>query len=194
MPIRTHRGRAAVYRRLWGWPLRSPKHLALAIVVLAVAAVGISLLLPDPPRASPPPDSGTSDTAASTSASSPVPETSASPPSITVPTTPPPDSPPDPAGVAVAEAWAKAWTHHPQGTTKQQWLDGLRPHTTPEFLPEMESVALANVPTAVTGRPKPTDSTAKTMTVRVPTDDGDIEIMLVNTPQGWRTASYDKVG
>ena len=37
MPIRTNRGRAAVYRRLWGWPLRSPRHLiGLVVVVLAL--------------------------------------------------------------------------------------------------------------------------------------------------------------
>ena len=37
MPIRTNRGRVAVYRKLWGWPMRSPQHLiATALVVLAV--------------------------------------------------------------------------------------------------------------------------------------------------------------
>src|SRR5699024_5037019 len=35
MPIRTNRGRAAVYRRLWGAPMRSPRHLAVTVVVLA---------------------------------------------------------------------------------------------------------------------------------------------------------------
>lgn len=41
MPIRTNRGRAAVYRRVWGWPLRSPRHLAATLGVVAVLAAGL---------------------------------------------------------------------------------------------------------------------------------------------------------
>jgi hypothetical protein len=41
MPIRTNRGRAAVYRKLWAWPLRSPRHLAMAAFALAVLAIAL---------------------------------------------------------------------------------------------------------------------------------------------------------
>lgn len=47
MPIRTHRGRAAVYRRLWGWPLRSPKHLVGAVVLIGVVVTAVGFLLPE---------------------------------------------------------------------------------------------------------------------------------------------------
>src|SRR3979411_1474232 len=46
MPIRTNRGRAAVYRRLWGWPLRSPKHLVTTLIVLAVVITALGIVLP----------------------------------------------------------------------------------------------------------------------------------------------------
>src|SRR5262245_30959114 len=44
MPIRTDRERAVLYRRFWGWPLRSPQHLTLTTVLAAAAAIGIALL------------------------------------------------------------------------------------------------------------------------------------------------------
>ena len=46
MPIRTNRGRAAVYRRLWGWPLRSPRHLAASIIIFVVVVVALGVLIP----------------------------------------------------------------------------------------------------------------------------------------------------
>src|SRR2546430_11721460 len=59
MPVRTDRGRAVIYRRIWGWPLRSPRRLALAAVVAAVAGLGIALLTslntPRDPRHAPEP-------------------------------------------------------------------------------------------------------------------------------------------
>lgn len=45
MPLRTGRGRAAVLRRIWGWPLRSPGHLAIAAVVLAAATMVVSAVI-----------------------------------------------------------------------------------------------------------------------------------------------------
>lgn len=45
MPIRTNRGRAAVYRRVWGWPLRSPRHLAATLSVVAVLAAGLGYVV-----------------------------------------------------------------------------------------------------------------------------------------------------
>ena len=41
MPVRTQHGRAQVYRRVWGAPLRSPHRLALlAVAVLALVVWG----------------------------------------------------------------------------------------------------------------------------------------------------------
>ncbi|MGH3988463.1 MAG: hypothetical protein ACRDTZ_14280, partial [Pseudonocardiaceae bacterium] len=57
MPIRTHRGRAAVYRTFWGWPVRSPRHLVGTALALVLIAVGVGLALPEsgvgPVRAAP---------------------------------------------------------------------------------------------------------------------------------------------
>ena len=46
MPIRTHRGRAAVYRKFWGWPVRSPAHLTGTVLAAVVIAVGVGVVLP----------------------------------------------------------------------------------------------------------------------------------------------------
>lgn len=181
-----------MYRRLWGWPLRSPKHLVAATVGLVVVIAAVGFFLPE--QSSQPASSRYS--AAHSAEYQPAPTQSstdeASPPSFSVPQAAPPPTAPDPAGLQSAHAWARAWVTHPEGLTKREWLERLRPRTSPEFLPEMESVSLDNVPTKVMGPPKPAESTGKSMTVRVPTDGGEIMIMLVNTPDGWQVAGYDK--
>lgn len=192
MPIRTHRGRAAVYRRLWGWPLRSPKHLVVALVVLAVAATGVGVLLPNPPPARARVDGKfrpETDSVPSVATS-----TQKSPPTFKVPQGPPAATAPNPEGLAVVDRWGRQWVNHPSGTNAQQWLDGLRPHTTDEFLTVMASVDPANVPsTVVTGPPSAVESTATSMQVRLPTNAGDVEVLVIRTPKGWRVAQYNKV-
>lgn len=44
MPVRTNRGRAAVYRKLWAWPLRSLRRLMMTGAVLIVLGLAISLV------------------------------------------------------------------------------------------------------------------------------------------------------
>jgi hypothetical protein len=192
MPIRTHRGRAAVYRRLWGWPLRSPKHLVFAVVLFAVAATVIGLLLPEPP---PPPRAESERYTEQPPPPSAVRQTShASPPSFSVPMGAPPAAAPNPDGLAVAETWGKQWVNHPPGTNKQQWMERLRPYTSDEFITVMDSIDPANVPaTAITGPPRAVESTASSMEVRLPTNAGDVQVRVSSTPQGWRVAGYDKV-
>lgn len=197
MPIRTHRGRAAVYRRLWGWPLRSPKHLAGAAVLAAVALTAIGFALPSPP----PPErqvsaSQRADEAARAAhpATAPAPSTAA-PPSVSVPNTPPPAVPPDPAGVQLAERWGRLWVDHPPGVDGHQWAGRLQPFTTAEFQPLLSSVDPANVPAdAVTGPAVPLRSTAGSMDVRLPTNAGDITVQLIRSPAGWRVAGYSEAG
>lgn len=188
MPIRTHRGRAAVYRRLWGWPLRSPRHLILAIVLCAAVATGIGLVLPNPPPAVRP--TPVLPAVASSTPPSAAP-TSALAPTISVPVTTPAPAPPDPQGVAVLSDWAQRWVNHPPGTSQQQWLDRLRPLTTDEWITQMQSIDLTTVPTAITGPPQPVSSTASSIQLRLPTNQGDVRVSLVSTPQGWRVAEYD---
>lgn len=187
MPIRTHRGRAAVYRRLWGWPLRSPKHLVLAVVLFGAAATAVGLVLPNTPS----PSQATPDVTPvlSPGQSAAVQTTTASPPTLSVPQGTPPPTLPDPQGLAVLNAWAMQWVNHPPGTTQQQWLDRLRAFTTEEWITQMQAVDPATVPTTITGPPQPVSSTATSMQVRVPTNQGDVLVSLDNTPQGWRVAN-----
>lgn len=196
MPIRTHRGRAAVYRRLWGWPLRSPKHLLAAVVLFGGLATGIGLLLPEPQLNSP-------QQRGSEQATTEVPNDDAiaaerraakAPPTISVPQAGPAPAAPSPEGLAAAEAWGRAWVDHPPGTDSQQWLQRLRPYTTDEFITVMSSVDPANVPsTEVSGPAAPLESTSGSMDVRLPTNAGDLEILVIRTGQGWKVADYTKV-
>jgi hypothetical protein len=191
MPIRTHRGRAAVYRRLWGWPLRSPKHLVVAVVALAAVATVIGFLLPEPPPSSNVAAPRT--TAAEHSAVVP-PTRTKSPPTISVPQAAPTPVAPDPAGLAVVEQWGKAWVDHPVGADRQQWLNKLRPYTTDEFITEMASVDPSNAGNVITGAATAVNSTAGSMVVRLPTDIGPLSVTVNKTPAGWRVAQYDKEG
>lgn len=194
MPIRTNRGRVAVYRRFWGWPMRSPKHLAVAVIAFAVVAFVIGQLLPAP-TPSKVRDYNQNRPYSSATPLRPPPRIKPSPPSFSVPQAAPPPAPPNPAGLAVADTWSRLFVTHPPGTTTQQWLDRLRPYTTDEFIAVMADVDPANVPAnAVTGSLQPGESTATSLKVRVPTDSGNIELIVISTPQNWRVAEYNKVG
>lgn len=195
MPIRTHRGRAAVYRRLWGWPLRSPKHLLGALVVVAGVAMVVGFLLPTPPPSRTLATGGEQTSVSLPPQHSAVVEEPPSPPTITVPNTPPEQVAPDPAGVDVVEKWGNAWVNHQPGVDKQKWLDGLKPYTTDEFFAEMSTVDPANAGNAVTGVPMAVGpATEWSMQVKLPTDIGTLLVTLNKTPAGWRVAQYDKEG
>ncbi|SFS92374.1 hypothetical protein [Saccharopolyspora flava] len=195
MPIRTHRGRAAVYRRFWGWPLRSPKHLAVALVVVGAAATVVGLLLPEPPPSRNEAAGGGRTTSYELPPQhSAVVPTTAKPPTISVPQGGPTPTAPDPAGVAIVEKWGEAWVNHPVGADRQQWLDGLRPLTTDEFLTELSTVDPVNAGNVITGAPAATSSTEGSMVVRLPTDIGVLNVTVNRTPAGWRVAQYDKEG
>ncbi|OXM68594.1 MULTISPECIES: hypothetical protein [Amycolatopsis] len=196
MPIRTNRGRAAVYRRIWGFPLRSPAHLvgtAVAVIVLIVAiGIVVPQLLGNPNRSGPTPvriqdpGAGSSPTSAG---SSPAPMSTR----LTAPLLQPTSAAPDPAALRIAKQWATAWATHPDGITNAQWLDGLRPLTTEEYLPEMSTVDPANIPaTRVTGEPTVTKSYTSSVEVLVPTDGPKLSITVAKTPSGWLVTGYDQ--
>lgn len=199
MPIRTNRGRSAVYRRLWGWPLRSPAHLIGVGVVVLALIIGLGFLVPQllgagergPTEEYPrtysgeqPGDQGGS--AADTSGS-------ALPTRLTEPLRTPTHAPPAPQALQAAKSWAQAWVKHPRGVTNKQWLDGLRPFTTQEYLPTMSSVDPANIPASrVTGEPKAVNSYTSSVEVDVPTDALVLRITVVKTGDGWRVADYSQ--
>jgi hypothetical protein len=205
MPIRTNRGRAAVYRRLWGWPMRSPRHLAVLVVVVAVLVIAVGIIVPQVTGSA-----NRGSAAAATSSSTPTTttqnppgttnppqvtgSTSQLPTRITSPTEVPTSAPPAPAALDVAESWGRAWVNHPDGVTNEQWLADLRPFTTEECLTEMATVAPANIKaTKVTGAPAAAESFTSSVKVTLPTDGGDLLLTVIDTPDGWRVAFYEQV-
>ncbi|WP_328613868.1 hypothetical protein OHS18_36840 [Amycolatopsis sp. NBC_00355] len=199
MPIRTNRGRAAVYRRLWGFPLRSPRHLVGTLVFLAILVTVLGIVVPkvmgkQPAKASPlaPGTTTTSVTATQPGAAAPVP-TSNLPTRLSQPLATPTTAAPNGDAVRVAKEWAAAWVNHPQGITSAQWLEQLKPFTTEEYLPVMASVDPANIPaTKVTGEPTVGTSYTSSVQLTIPTDGPKLSITVVSTNAGWRVADYDQ--
>jgi hypothetical protein len=195
MPIRTNRGRAAVYRRLWGWPLRSPRHLVGTLVFLAILVTALGIVLPKTmgkPAAAQPGPSVTS-SAPGPGLAAPVPTPSTLPTRLSSPLATPTSAPPNPEAVNVAKQWATAWVNHPAGISNANWLNGMRAMTTDEFLPVMSTVDPSNIPaTRVTGDPAVTSSYTSSVQVVVPTDGPKLSITVVNTGAGWRVADYNQ--
>ena len=197
MPIRTNRGRAAVYRRLWGWPLRSPRHLMGTLVFLAILVTALGIVLPKAvgkPQATASPGTGptTSVTVTPPGVAAPVP-TSNLPTRLSAPLVTPTPVPPNGDALRVAKQWAAAWVNHPAGITSEQWLAQLKPFTTDEYLPVMATVDPANIPaTKVTGEPVVSTSYSSSVQLTIPTDGPKLAITVVSTNAGWRVADYDQ--
>jgi hypothetical protein len=199
MPIRTNRGRAAVYRRLWGWPLRSPKHLVTTLVVLAVVITALGIVLPKTlgKHAGPTPvDAFGPDPTSSSSSREPlgVPITSTTSPlptRLSSPLSTPTSAAPNAESLQVAKQWATAWVTHPAGITNQQWRDGLSRFTTEEYLPQLSTVDPGNIPASkVTGEPTVVNSFTSSLEVEIPTDGPKLSITVVSTTAGWRVTHY----
>lgn len=198
MPIRTHRGRAAVWRRMFSWPMETPKHLAVSGAAAAVVLIAVGIAVgtgggEDPPhrpmatsantyRPTPP-------NTPSTTTSGPITWPSATPetPTPMLPVPAPPEA------LAAARGFAEQFVHHPAGMSNQQWVDGLRPYTDPETVGLLSSVDPANVDAdAVTGEPVAVKASAAVIHVRVPVDTGMLEITLINQGSQWRVRDFDK--
>ncbi|GAA3870661.1 hypothetical protein GCM10022243_40020 [Saccharothrix violaceirubra] len=199
MPIRTNRGRAAVYRRLWGWPLRSPRHLAVTIIGFAVLIAVVSVVVPNAIESkttaagttSAPPTTGAGQVGvlpASGATTTPPPTKAASP------TSAPPTAAVAPEAQIVAENWAEAFVSFKPGTTKEAWLKGLESYTSTEFFPQLASIDPANAPTVIKGVVKSTKSFTDSVEFEVPLESGKLLLTVVKRPEGWRVHRYDKVG
>jgi hypothetical protein len=205
MPIRTNRGRAAVYRRLWGWPMRSPRHLAVVVFVVAIFVIAAGIIIPQVTggnvnRSGAAAETGTttsnppSTTGSTTGAPGGGAATSSLPTRITSPPVNPTPAAPEPAALDVARNWATAWVNHPAGVTNEQWLEPMRALTTEEQLTEMSTVDPGNiVATKVTGDPETVESFTSSVKVKLPTDDGDLLITVIRTGDGWRVTYYEQV-
>lgn len=205
MPIRSPRGRAAAYRAFWQWPLRSPARLALTTVVVLAVAVGVSLAIGAttgsagsasgglaPPPSTPRAASGAAPRT-SRGGTTPSPTRTALPPVPDLtPTTLPPSRAPA-AALETAARWSGAWLRPAEGTTAQQWIDGLRPTTTDEYLGVLSNVDPGNIPsTRVTGEPRAVRVASRSVHVEVPTDALTLLVLVVDTEAGWRVAGYDR--
>lgn len=198
MPIRSPRGRAAAYRALWQWPLRSPARLAVTAVVVVAVAVLVSIGLgsfaggggPATTRAG---GSGATPTARpAPGVAAPAPSLLPPVPELT-PTTLPLSRAPAEA-MQVASRWSRAWLRPDPGVTTDEWLDGLRPYTADEYVGVLANIDPANIPaTRLTGEPRPVRVSPRSLQVEVPTDALTLRVLVVNTESGWRVAGYERV-
>jgi hypothetical protein len=168
--------------------------LAAVVVVVLLVAVGVTLglgylrgpeqpsTLPsltatrgpgaDPATATPRPTGPGS----STSASSPLPLSAA----------------PQEA-LDAAERWTRAWVRPAAGTSTRQWLDGLRPLTTEEYMGVLSGIDPENIPASrVTGEPSAVQVAERKVQVEVPTDEVTLLVRVVDTESGWRVAGHDR--
>ncbi|MBP2364976.1 hypothetical protein [Pseudonocardia parietis] len=197
MPIRSPRGRAAAYRAVWQWPLRSPARLAVSVLVLGTLVFGLVHLggqVGGGASGGGPADGQQGerwDAGGSGVSATPTP-TMLPPVAGLTPEALPLDQAPAPA-LEVARVWASAWVNHPDGITSQQWLAGLRPYTTDEFLGVLANVDPVNIPASrVTGPATPTRVAPKSVEVAVPTDTLRLTILVVDTDAGWKVSRYDR--
>ncbi|QFZ16860.1 hypothetical protein [Saccharothrix syringae] len=203
MPIRTNRGRAAVYRRLWGWPLRSPRHLGAAIVGFAAAVIAISVLLDNAVGARGGGAGPATTTASTTVASGPgnqvgvLPTVTSTPLPTKAPSPTPAgtSAPVDPNALLVADMWVDAFgDFEPGRTTKEKWLEELRPYTSNELFPRLESIDPVNVPVVIDQPVKAVRSFTDSVEFEAPLEDGKLVVTVAKLPEGWRVHEYDKVG
>lgn len=203
MPIRSPHGRSAAYRSFWQWPLRSPGRLAFTVVLVIVVGTGLSFGIGylsgsagnGTPSAASPPGSATG--------SFPRPSPSGRPQASPTPTALPPVTELRPSTLPVSEApaaalevaarWAAAWIRPPDGTPAQEWIEGLRPTTTEEYLGVLSGVDPQNIPaTRVTGEPRAVQVSPRSVQVEVPTDALTLVVLVIDTESGWRVAGYDR--
>lgn len=170
MPLRNDR-RAAVYRRLWGWPLRSPIHLVTAVAAATVLALGLgsaATLLHGPPRSVSAP---------------PHPHVPARPAPAPVPAPPPVPA----AALDAATDFGQRWTHH-ENLSGPQLVAALQPVAMPDYVSELSDMDPSRIPdTQLAGPPSPVRSDGPgTAEVDLPTNAQILHLAMVQTPQGWR--------
>ncbi|CAM3171110.1 hypothetical protein SAXI111661_21250 [Saccharomonospora xinjiangensis] len=202
MPIRTNRGRAAVYRRLWGWPMRSPTHLVGTVVFLVALMVAAGILVPrlvgdtgTAPVPSGAAGSAREGTTGTTGAGAePTLDRETLPTRLSEPLATPTPVEPAPEALRVAKQWATAWVSAPDSGADgagDAWLESLRPHTTEEFLPQLSTVDPGNVEaTKVVGEPKARESYPKSVKAEITTDGPVLLVTVIETGDGWKVSDY----
>lgn len=195
MPIRTNRGRTAVYRRLWGWPLRSPRHLVASIIIFALLVVAIGVVIPKlldrQPRT--PVATGPS-TSVQPNQVGQLPSSGVSlPTKLPPPTNAASAAPVSADAQVVAELWAEAWVRPPPDNDVNKWLAELRPYTTEEFLAQMATTDPKNAPDRF-DKATAKRSTVSSADFELDTDLGKVVITLIKlSPSNeWRVNGNTK--
>ncbi|MEO6084510.1 MAG: hypothetical protein ABIQ18_15525 [Umezawaea sp.] len=201
MPIRTNRGRAAVYRRLWAWPLRSPNHLAATIIGIAVVVIVFSSVIPAMVKGT---KGGSATNGAATTSSQASGQVGVIPtgvPTISLPSkapapsSDPPSAAPDPDALLTAENWAEAFITRPADNSNATWLETLKPYTTEEELPVLKTVDPRNLPNALDGEVKLKASHADSVVYEIGLKGGaggTLQMTLVKRNEKWLVHKYDR--
>jgi hypothetical protein len=201
MPIRTNRGRAAVYRRLWAWPLRSPNHLAATIIGIAVVVILFSSVIPAMVKGAKSGGANNGAAATSSQASGQVGVIPTGVPSISLPTkAPPPSSAPpsveaDSNAQITAQNWAEAFITRPADNSNATWLETLKPYTTDEELPILKTVDPRNLPDALEGVMTLKESHAGSVVYEIGLKGGaggKLQMTLVKRNEKWLVHRYSR--
>ncbi|MGQ0573745.1 MAG: hypothetical protein ACT4RN_06005 [Pseudonocardia sp.] len=193
MPIRSPRGRAAAYRALWQWPLRSPARLAVTSVLVVALAVGLSVGVGALGGGGDAPATRVGATPTPVRPAPAAPSPTALPPVAELTPSSLPLSRAPEAAMQVARRWSAAWLRPRAGVGTEEWLDGMRPYTSEEYLGVLAAVDPANIPaTRLTGEPRPVRVAPRSVQVEVPTDALTLLVLVVDTEDGWRVAGYER--
>lgn len=177
MPRILELGLNRIFRSRWG--------VALVIVVIIAAVVGIGRLFSDGRSTSP-----------SLSGGSPAPAISINPSDDdSVVDSDPPPSPSTSPGRAqpetVAYAFASAWCNH-KGITPKAWRDRLLPNATKNLADKLNGVDPADVPAdRVVGRPSLVPVSATVVNAVVTMDSGKLSLRLVAPDGHWLVDGID---
>lgn len=203
MPIRTNRGRGAVYRRMWGFPLRSAAHLVGTIAAVVLIPTGVLLAVnhvDGEPTRSEAAVSTTTTTRTTFMSSWPAPTTKVPTSSTTAPpvvvtstgtSAAMPGGPPAPV-VQLARDFMAAWVNT-EGSA-DQWVGRLEPYVMPEYMTVLRGVDPSRLGSVtLTGEPVATAVTAKVVEFDQPTSIGVVHLVLVESiGGGWRVQNYSK--
>lgn len=200
MPIRTNRGRAAALRKLWGWPLRSSRHLGASIVVLILLGVGITTAAAQfggnaAPAAQEATETTTSVPSSATTSSTSAASTPNSTGSTTAaPTTSAPATDPVAEANTVVRSFMSAWTQA-SGKTSETWVDSLAPHTVPEYLVQLRTVDPSRLGAiSLTSPATPASTSASVIEWDQPTSIGTVKVTTVLYQGKWLVKRYDLAG
>lgn len=180
------------------WPLHSPARLALVVLALLAAVVGLGRLNGGeeaPPAAavasSAAQDEATTDTSTSPAqTSSTAASSSSGSPSSTAAASA--SSAAATAPASAARQFVAAWAR-PE-LPAQTWLAGVTPLATTGFATSLQSVDPANVPgTRVAGAPVVRAQTPTTATVEVATDRAVVAVSLVPIAGQWKVSALTPV-